>query len=139
MNVASLETSVELHNLIGGSVYGSDKTWRRFQAKRTGSTWYSPEQDYTDGWQDPLDGRRATAITHHIEAVAPAYEADYLGNLLRDLDFTIVNLNHKNYSLTSDSLDDPDAAILGDSLAELLANFAVEAFKQGVLTRDGDA
>ncbi|MDQ0869010.1 hypothetical protein QFZ70_001483 [Arthrobacter sp. V1I9] len=59
------------------------------------------------------------------DSAVPLYTSDYLREKLRNYDFTIVNLNQETLSLTSDSLDDPDAAILGKNFAIVLLELAI--------------
>lgn len=117
MQVASRELCEELCELSGWRE--TDKVWRLDVYSDGSSNWYIygyELRDSSDGW-------------------VPAYSADYLLEKVRQYDFNIYNLNHKTLSLESDSLDDPEAAILGHSLAEALCLFAIELFKQGILQR----
>lgn len=131
MNVSSLDRSKELYRLSG---------WNR-----TEFLWVAPPLNNTEyevmhkaKLHDLNDYIAHPELGDKMYNSTFAYDADYLGQRLRVLDFEIDNLNLTTYALTSDSLEDPDAAILGSSLADLLCAFAIEAFKQGVLTRGGD-
>ena len=50
---------------------------------------------------------------------------------VRNYDWTIVNLNETTLSLTSDSLDDPEAAILGKDFQEVLTKLVECLIEQG--------
>lgn len=55
---------------------------------------------------------------------------------VRQFDFTIINLNSHMLSLSSDSLDDPEAAIFGKNFAEVLANFWLELKANNYLEKE---
>jgi hypothetical protein len=120
--VANKDLCVELSELSGWSE--TDFRWNRHNLP-------------TGGWTDwsVFDGKPEGRSNSYYEEF-PAYDADYLRGKLKYYDFTIVNLSSETLSLTSDSLDDPEAAILGGTLVNLLSEFAIELFKQGVLTKE---
>ena len=61
----------------------------------------------------------------------PLYTSDYLADKLRDYDWTITNLNSKQFSLQSDSLSEPDAAILGETLTLVLLRLTLALYEEG--------
>ena len=63
----------------------------------------------------------------------PLYTSDYLADKLRDYDWTITNLNSKQFSLQSDSLSEPDAAILGETLTLVLLKLTIALSEAGEL------
>lgn len=66
-----------------------------------------------------------------VSKAIPLYTSDYLADKLRNYDWNITNLNTKNFSLQSDSLNDPDGAILGDSLTKVLLEFVIALVDEG--------
>lgn len=132
MNVASRSLCQKLYEFSG---WGDPDTARPLA--ETPSYW--PDQYWCQEVKD-AEWTIYTEITDHTmwgnQHYIPAYDADYVAAMVRNYDFTIVNLNTRNFSLVSDSLDDPEAAILGSSLAELLTEFATELFRQGILIRE---
>jgi hypothetical protein len=63
--------------------------------------------------------------------LCPAFSVDYLLSKVRNYEFTIVNLNTSTLSLTSDSLNDHDGAILGEELDILLMEFILALKEEG--------
>ena len=138
MNVASLDLCKELYELSGWGEYPDRPhfAWREFIAKRTGSSWYSAEEDYTEGWRDPLDRRHATGITHNIEHVAPAYD---LGYLLRKLPQFMLTRHDAKYYINNVTLDIRGPGLQSsfsneaDTPEDAACKLAIELFKRGVL------
>lgn len=123
--VARFELCDELYKLTAG----------RFRGERTGSRWQRYKFS-TGKWGDwkvfpyPMERMSVKGRTSHIQQI-PAYDADYIIEKLRNYDFTVVNLNSKDLSLTSESLEDSEGCILGDTLANLLAEFSIALIKEG--------
>jgi len=126
MQVASKELCEELYKVSG---WISDSA---HCITDEGHAWVSEWQH----WYKDRFGKYVAPTRNGLgyTPVCPAYNADYLLDKIRNYDFTIVNLNRNILSLTSDSLDDPEAAILGKTLTELLAKLAIQLFKQNILT-----
>jgi hypothetical protein len=119
MNVANKDLCAELYDVSG---------WHDTFA------WYSGNEvefEGQAGWEGAV---YENTIEYDWCDDVPAYDADYIRDKVKNYDYEIVNLNSETLSLTSDSLEDPDAAILGKTFADLLTNFAIELFKQGILT-----
>ena len=162
MNIASLELSKELYELSGWGYnfhyYGegkhdrTERMWRHWQAKRTGSEWWTTLDDYDvmGDCRDPFDGRRPTGITHDVLERVPAYD---LGYLLRKLPPVIQDpydkvFKHLQLWINGDATvhvgyvepyahDDKVAyAQHADTPEDAACKLAIELFKQGILTKE---
>lgn len=148
MNVANLELCKELYELSGWGytphAYGpmrhdyTDRVYRHWQAKRTGSEWWTCLEDYDlmGDNRDPLDGRRPTGVTHNVLERVPAYD---LGYLLRKLiaGQRIVKVDD-DYYVANNVQGVTDVNADGKTPEDAAAAFAVHLFKQGILKRGGD-
>ncbi len=80
--------------------------------------------------------------SYHYEKTAPKYDLSFLLDKLRDLDVTLQckPKGVARYRVTAWGLQPSiDIALWDDSPVEALARLAIELFKQGILTRSGDA
>ena len=107
--------------------------------KRTGwdgDKQFAYDDTYGDKWLRYIAEFPHESREWRLVNMIPLYTSDYLLEKLRNYDFTIVNLNSKMLSLTSDSLDEPEAAILGVNFAVVLLKLVIALDDAGQLKEE---
>ncbi len=104
-----------------------------YPKKSTVLVWWRLVDSKRKGKQEWFLAKRTPMLEIKPYEIVAAPLSDELLEQLRNYDFEIKSLNHETLSLVSDSLDEPDAAILGKNFAEVLALLWLELNPNGHL------